>query len=112
MRSPRIMTPTPDSTRTQQAAAASDPQGINGPALRRWIARTQGIDPQDVGFSVLSVGRSNLPFVVPLAGAPRWVLRRPTLRHQGGSAHDGPREGRSMAALGPTDVHVPTFAEL
>ena len=106
------MTPTPDSTRTQQAAAASDPQGIDGPALRRWIARTQGVDPQDVGFSVLSVGRSNLTFVVTLAGAPRWVLRRPPLGHQGGSAHDVQREGRIMAALGPTDVPVPTILEI
>ena len=109
------MTPTSDGTRTQQDSrdpAEADPQGIDGPALRRWISRTQGVDPETVGFSVLSVGRSNLTFVVTLAGEPRWVLRRPPLGHQGGSAHDVQREGRIMAALGPTNVPVPTILEI
>jgi aminoglycoside phosphotransferase (APT) family kinase protein len=105
------MTPTPDGTQaaaTTQSDTAQDPQGIDGPRLRDWVARTQGADPTAVGFEVLSVGRSNLTFAVTLDGAPRWVLRRPPLGHTGGSAHDVQREGRIMAALGPTDVPVPT----
>lgn len=94
------------------AAAQADPQGIDGPRLRRWIAAGQGVSEDAIGFTVLSVGRSNLTFVVTLGGAPRWVLRRPPLGHTGGSAHDVMREGRIMAALGPTDVPVPNILEL
>jgi aminoglycoside phosphotransferase (APT) family kinase protein len=97
------------------SAAAQDPSGLPtgiGPGVRPWVAARAGVEEAAVGFRVLSVGRSNLTFTVTLDGADRWVLRRPPLGHQGGSAHDVSREGRIMAALGPTSVPVPTILEI
>ncbi len=77
------------------------PSGIE-PGIVQWIQNRFG--GADLGFETLSVGRSNLTFVVTDGGQPRWVLRRPPLGHKGGSAHDVMREGRIMSALGGTDV--------
>ncbi|WP_349826936.1 phosphotransferase family protein [Brevibacterium litoralis] len=90
----------------------SVPQGIDPQKVGSWIARTQGVEIADIGYEVLSVGRSNLTFVVTLAGSKRWVLRRPPLGHTGGSAHDVAREGRIMAALDTTDVPVSHVIEI
>src|SRR5699024_1523927 len=77
--------PRPDA---QEAAPTADPRGIAGSGVRAWIAARQGVEPDSIGFQVLSVGRSNLTYTITLDGAPRWVLRRPPLGHTGGSAHD------------------------
>lgn len=98
-------------TSRSQTASASAPSGI-GPGVRPWIAARVGAGESAIGFRVLSVGRSNLTFAVTLDGVDRWVLRRPPLGHAGGSAHDVSREGRIMAALGPTPVPVPTILEI
>src|SRR5699024_11705095 len=45
-------------------------------------------------------------------GSPRWVLRRPPLGHEGGSAHNVAREGRIMAALSDSAVPVPNVLEI
>lgn len=92
-------------TQTQKAPAGLDSQKVG-----RWINDTFGVS--EVNYSVLSVGRSNLTYTVEVDGAPRWVLRRPPLGHQGGSAHDVEREGRIMAALGNTAVPVPNVLEI
>lgn len=86
-------------------AAETLPAGITS-SVERWITTTFGT--RDLGWQVLSVGRSNLTYIVTQAGAPRYVLRRPPLGHTGGSAHDVQREGRIMQALAGTDVPTVT----
>lgn len=98
---------------TETAGTAEErraPAGIDEAKVGRWIAQRFGVE--QVAYSVLSVGRSNLTFTVDVDGEPRWVLRRPPLGHKGGSAHDVAREGRFMQALGPTDVPVPNVLEI
>src|SRR5699024_12773019 len=96
----------------QRAAASAQPSGSDGPRVRAWIAQRQGGDADAICLGVLSGGRSNLSFTVTYDCAPRWVLRRPPLGHTGGSAHDVQREGRIMAAMGPTPVPVPNVLEI
>lgn len=90
--------------------AAKVPAGIDPEKVGRWIEEKFGVT--DVTYSVLSIGRSNLTFTVEVDGEKRWVLRRPPLGHTGGSAHNVAREGRIMAALGPTDVPVTNVLEI
>lgn len=86
------------------------PAGLDPTAVGRWIADRFGVT--DVTYSVLSIGRSNLTYTVDVDSKPRWVLRRPPLGHKGGSAHNVAREGRIMAALGPTDVPVTNVLDI
>nr|WP_272902506.1 phosphotransferase family protein [Brevibacterium daeguense] len=86
------------------------PAGIDPQKVGRWIENRFGVS--EVTYSVLSIGRSNLTFTVEVDGQKRWVLRRPPLGHKGGSAHNVAREGRIMAALGPTDVPVTNVLEI
>ncbi len=90
--------------------AQTVPAGLDAEKVGQWIDQKFGVS--EVSYSVLSVGRSNLTYTVNVDGAPRWVLRRPPLGHQGGSAHDVEREGRIMAALGSTEVPVPNVLEI
>lgn len=90
--------------------AQTVPAGLDAEKVGRWIDQKFGVN--EVSYSVLSVGRSNLTYTVDVGGEPRWVLRRPPLGHQGGSAHDVEREGRIMAALGSTQVPVPNVLEI
>jgi aminoglycoside phosphotransferase (APT) family kinase protein len=76
------------------------PAGFDAQSIGRWIEQRFGIDDFDV--EVMSIGRSNLTFTITVDGSPRWVLRRPPLGHEGGSAHNVAREGRIMAALSTT----------
>ncbi|MYM19363.1 phosphotransferase [Brevibacterium sp. 5221] len=85
------------------------PAGIE-PSVVGWIS--DRFDAPELGWEVLSVGRSNLTYVVTVDGQRRWVLRRPPLGHAGGSAHDVAREGRIMQALGPTDVPTVTVLDI
>jgi aminoglycoside phosphotransferase (APT) family kinase protein len=57
----------------------------------------------------LAGGRSNLTFLLADAAGGEWVLRRPPLGPRQATAHDVLREGRIMAALGPTAVPVPAI---
>lgn len=91
-------------------ARSGAPAGIDPEKVGAWIRERFGAD--EVEYEVLSVGRSNLTFTLLVDGRKRWVLRRPPLGHTGGSAHNVAREGRIMAALGPTDVPVPHVLEI
>jgi hypothetical protein len=87
-----------------------EPAGFDAQRIGRWIERRFGISDFDV--EVMSVGRSNLTFTITVDGRPRWVLRRPPLGHEGGSAHNVAREGRIMAALSDSAVPVPTVLDI
>lgn len=82
----------------------SAPAGIDPIKVGQWIRKNFGAE--DVSYSVLSVGRSNLTFIVEDENRKRWVLRRPPLGHTGGSAHNVAREGRIMEALRSSAVPV------
>ncbi|UVI37325.1 phosphotransferase family protein [Brevibacterium spongiae] len=86
------------------------PAGFDAHSIGRWIEQRFGIS--DFGVEVMSVGRSNLTFTITVDGSPRWVLRRPPLGHEGGSAHNVAREGRIMAALSGSGVPVPNVLEI
>ncbi len=86
------------------------PAGFDAQSIGRWIEQRFGIDDFDV--EVMSIGRSNLTFTITVDGSPRWVLRRPPLGHEGGSAHNVAREGRIMAALSDSAVPVPNVLEI
>ena len=86
------------------------PAGFDADSIGRWIEQRFGVSDFDV--EVMSVGRSNLTFTILVDGSPRWVLRRPPLGHEGGSAHNVAREGRIMAALNDSSVPVPTVLEI
>lgn len=87
-----------------------EPAGFDAQRIGRWIERRFGISDYDV--EVMSVGRSNLTFTITVDGRPRWVLRRPPLGHEGGSAHNVAREGRIMAALSDSAVPVPNVLDI
>ena len=86
------------------------PAGFDADSIGRWIEQRFGVSDFDV--EVMSVGRSNLTFTILVDGSPRWVLRRPPLGHEGGSAHNVGREGRIMAALNDSSVPVPTVLDI
>jgi aminoglycoside phosphotransferase (APT) family kinase protein len=65
----------------------------------------------DCEVSLITGGKSNLTYEVRSDGG-RLVLRRPPLGHTLPTAHDVAREYRVMAALGQTDVPVPTALHL
>ncbi len=86
------------------------PAGFDTASIGRWISQRFGVSDFDV--EVMSIGRSNLTFTITVDGRPRWVLRRPPLGHEGGSAHNVAREGRIMAALTDSAVPVPTVLDI
>jgi aminoglycoside phosphotransferase (APT) family kinase protein len=59
----------------------------------------------ELGFSLISGGKSNLTYLVEGNGR-EWVLRRPPLGHVLPTAHDMARAYRVLAALADTDVPV------
>lgn len=86
------------------------PAGFDADGIGRWIEQRFGVSDFDV--EVMSVGRSNLTFTITVDGSPRWVLRRPPLGYEGGSAHNVAREGRIMAALSDSAVPVPKVLDI
>lgn len=101
--------PVPSGT-TGPEAPAGLPAGLAQGDLAGWMRDRFGI--AEFTARALSVGRSNLTYLLEVDGAPRFVLRRPPLGHTGGSAHDVVREGRIMAGLANTPVPVPRIAAL
>jgi len=65
-----------------------------------------------LSFELITGGHSNLTYRVADAQGVRWVLRRPPLGQVLATAHDMGREHTILAALGPTDVPVPSVVGL
>src|SRR5918995_654054 len=75
-------------------------------AIASWLrlhAQAQG----PVVATRMAGGYSNLTFQLTASGGKAWVLRRPPVGHQGGSAHDVLREAGVLSALQATSVPVP-----
>lgn len=83
------------------------PTGVDLDGALRWLARRADV-LGPLTLTPIHGGRSNLTFTLADAAGTRWVLRRPPLHGVLESAHDMGREARIMAALGATDVPVPT----
>jgi aminoglycoside phosphotransferase (APT) family kinase protein len=92
---------------TVEDAPGDVPQGIDAPALDRWLTeRLPGATGRLTSIRRLAGGLSNLTYLAEWAGR-RLVVRRPPLGHVLATAHDMGREYRVMTALGPTAVPVP-----
>ncbi len=86
--------------------------GIDADTVTGWLAdRLPGLEPP-LRFELIAGGHSNLTYRVTDAGGGAWVLRRPPLHQVLATAHDMEREHRILAALGPTDVPVPSVIGL
>lgn len=85
------------------------PIGIDINRLGAWLKAEFSVSPDEIDYRLISAGRSNMSFIVSRSGEPTWVLRRPPLRHVGGSAHDVLREARILTALTSTEVPVPSI---
>lgn len=81
--------------------------GIDEPAVSRWLTASIDGVTAPFGFEFIAGGRSNLTFAVTDAAGRRMVLRRPPVSHVLPSAHDMSREHRIISALQPTPVPVP-----
>ncbi|HVB93005.1 MAG TPA: phosphotransferase family protein [Acidimicrobiales bacterium] len=96
------------------SAAPADPvksevvEGIDVPAVSKWIAsEVPGATPP-FSFELIAGGRSNLTYRVVDAAGRSMALRRPPVSHVLPTAHDMKREYTVISALGPTDVPVPS----
>jgi aminoglycoside phosphotransferase (APT) family kinase protein len=87
--------------------ADGGPAGLDLGRLRGWLADHLPEPPAGpLQAEIVSGGLSNATYRVT-DGDRLWAVRRPPLGHVLATAHDVVREGRVMAALGPTDVPVP-----
>lgn len=92
--------------------SASATTGIAITPVTTWLAeRVPGAQPP-LDFDLITGGHSNLTYRVTDAADGAWVLRRPPLHQVLATAHDMEREHRIIAALGPTDVPVPSVVGL
>jgi aminoglycoside phosphotransferase (APT) family kinase protein len=85
--------------------------GLDLDALGRYLTDQQVALAGALSSELISGGRSNLTYLVT-DGSSNWVLRRPPLGQILAGAHDVAREHRVMAALGSTNVPVPTMVAL
>src|SRR4051812_43881118 len=89
---------------------AEAPEGIDQAGVETWFAENVPNAEPPLSFERIGGGRSNMPFSVSAAAAPRGALRRPPLGKRLGSAHDMGREHTVISALQETDVPVPPVA--
>ena len=87
-------------------------RGIDEPNVSNWFAANIEGAVGPFTYDLIAGGRSNLTFRVTDANGAAYVLRRPPLGHVLATAHDMAREHRIMAAVGKTDVPVPTMLGL
>ena len=85
------------------ACTDADPLGVQ--TTLAVAERVPGLRPP-LDIVPIQGGRSNLTLLLRDAGGDRYVLRRPPLGAQPGTAHDVLREGRIVAALAGTGVPV------
>jgi aminoglycoside phosphotransferase (APT) family kinase protein len=90
----------------------ADPAGVDSARVTDWLEAHVDAVARPLSFELITGGRSNLTFRVTDADGRRWVLRRPPLRQVLATAHDMAREHKIIAALGPTDVPVPSVVGL
>jgi aminoglycoside phosphotransferase (APT) family kinase protein len=83
--------------------SASDEQA----RVSEWLARQLPDVQAPVTLEPISLGRSNLTFLVTDAARRQFVLRRPPHGALQTSAHDVEREFKILSALTPTPVLVP-----
>jgi aminoglycoside phosphotransferase (APT) family kinase protein len=88
------------------------PDGIDAAGLEGWFAEHVTEAESPLAYERIAGGLSNLTYRVDDVAGRHWALRRPPLGKRLGSAHDMGREHRVVAALGPTDVPVPTVRGL
>lgn len=81
--------------------------GLNQDALTRWLVEQVPAMTPPITFSLVAGGRSNLTYRLTDANGQRWVLRRPPLGHESGTAHNVLREAFVLSAFADTDVPVP-----
>jgi aminoglycoside phosphotransferase (APT) family kinase protein len=82
-------------------------EGVELARIEPWLRERLPAAQPPFRLERLAGGRSNLTFLLADAAGGEWVLRRPPLGPRQATAHDVLREGRIMAALGPTAVPVP-----
>lgn len=83
-------------------------QGLDDERVSRWFTDTIDGAEDPYRYELIVGGRSNLIFRVTDAAGERYVLRRPPAGHVLATAHDMAREHRIIAAVGRTEVPVPT----
>jgi len=77
-------------------------RGLDVPAVRQWLgANVEGAD-QELSFSLVAAGGSNLTYVVERPDGKKWALRRPPERARIATAHEMGREWKILSAL---DAH-------
>ena len=85
----------------------SDISGINASNLQCWFnEHAEGVI-NDLSFTPVVGGHSNLTYIVTDQSSQKWVLRRPPLGHVLATAHDMSREHKIISALSDSGVPVP-----
>jgi aminoglycoside phosphotransferase (APT) family kinase protein len=83
-------------------------RGLDAAAVEAWMVGHVPGCRAPVEFTLIAGGHSNLTYAAVDANGTRTVVRRGPLGSSAGRAHDMTREHRVIAALGATDVPVPT----
>ena len=81
--------------------------GIDQAGLTSWLTTLEPDATPPLTAQRISVGQSNLTYVLSDTGGHRWVLRRPPMGQLLNSAHDVLREARILSALASSGVPVP-----
>jgi len=77
-------------------------RGLDVPAVRQWLAEHVDGADQELSFSLVAAGGSNLTYVVERPDGKKWALRRPPERARIATAHEMSREWKILSAL---DAH-------
>ncbi|MEL7156273.1 MAG: phosphotransferase family protein [Actinomycetota bacterium] len=86
----------------------TDVRGIETEPVSSWLEANIDGAVGPFRFALITGGHSNLTYSVTGADGGHYVLRRPPLGMVLATAHDMAREHRIIAAVGQTDVPVPT----